>query len=420
MKTGWIITTLAVAVAFGAGWQLARQQQPEARRTGTATQPAATPRKRKILYWVAPMNPNFRSDKPGKSPMGMDLVPVYADQKKPAAAQGVRIDPRVVENLGVRTAPVQRGDLPRLIETVGYVTFDEDRLSHVHLRTSGWIEKLYFKSEGEPVHRGDVLFDLYSPELVNAQEEYLQAIRMGNAALRRASRERLRALGIGEGEIAHIRKSRQVRQLIPIRARQDGIIDRLKVREGMYVKPKDEVMMLADLSRVWLQVDVFERQSAWVKLGQPAQVRLPYMPGRVWRGKVTFIYPDIDPKTRTLRVRLRFDNQDGLLKPNMYADVRIAAAPRRNVLSIPREALIRTGNAERVIVALGNGRFDARPVVAGIESGDRVEIVRGLRENERVVTSAQFLIDSESSLQASMARMGAGAEDTKPAEETQP
>jgi Cu(I)/Ag(I) efflux system membrane fusion protein len=362
-------------------------------------------KQREILYWVAPMDPHYRRDSPGKSPMGMDLVPVYADE----AGGVVRIDPAVAQNLGVRTAAVERGPLWRRIDTVGYVAFDERKIGHIHLRTDGWIEKLNVKSNGERVKRGDLLFELYSPDLVNAQEEYVQALRSNNDYLTQASRERLEALGISAAQIEQITRQRRAAQRIRIYASQDGIIDSLNVREGMYVKPDTEVMALADLSSVWLLVDVFERQSDWVTPGQPAEVRLSYLPGRVWQGEVEFVYPTIDPKTRTLQARLRFDNPDEALKPNMYATVNIYAGPKKDVLSIPREALIKTGDGQRVIVALGEGRFKPREVIAGIESGDFVEIRHGLKEGDRVVTSTQFLIDSEASLKASFDRMDSNA-----------
>ncbi|MCG6865245.1 MAG: efflux RND transporter periplasmic adaptor subunit [Thiogranum sp.] len=360
--------------------------------------------KGEILYWVAPMDPNYRRDQPGKSPMGMDLVPVYADAAGEDSGT-VSIDPAVVENLGVRTATVERGPLWRRIDTVGYVAFDERRISHIHLRTDGWIEKLSVKSNGERVKQGDLLFELYSPDLVNAQEEYVQALRGNNDYLQQASRERLEALGVSAGQIRQIKKTRRASQRVKVYASQDGIVDSLNVREGMYVKPATEVMALADLSSVWLLVDIFERQSDWVAPGQPAEVRLGYLPGRVWEGEVEFVYPTIDPKTRTLQARLRFDNPDEALKPNMYATVNIYAGPKRDVLSIPREALIKTGSAQRVIVALDGGKFKPRKVTSGMESGDFVEVTGGLSEGDRVVTSAQFLIDSEASLKASFTRM---------------
>ena len=275
----------------------------------------------------------------------------------------------------------------------------------MHLRTDGWIERLYVKSVGERVKKGARLLDLYSPTLVNAQEEYLQAKASGSRNLIRASRDRLIALGVSKGQIERLEKTGKVSQTTAIYARQGGIVASLNTPEGMYVKPATEIMSLADLSTVWLLAEVFEQQADWIRDGQPADVRLSYMPGREWKGRVEYIYPDLDPKTRTLKVRLRFDNPDELLKPNMYADVTLYAGEKDDVVFIPREALIRTGEEERVILDMGEGRFAPRKVKAGMESGDFVEILEGLREGERVVTSGQFLIDSEASLKASLARM---------------
>ena len=371
--------------------------------TSLIAYPVLSAEEDEVLYWVAPMDPNYRREEPGKSPMGMDLVPVYAN----AAGDGnsVSIKPAMLQSLGVRTALVERGKLWRLINAVGYVAFDERKLSHLHLRTEGWIEKLNVKSDGERVKKGDVLLELYSRELVNAQEEYVQALRSSNDYLERASRERLEALGMSSAQIKQVERNKRAYQKVRILASQDGVVDSLNVREGMYVKPDTEVLTLADLSSIWLLVDIFERQADWVAAGQPAEVSLGYLPGRLWEGEVEFVYPTIDPMTRTLQARLRFDNLDEALKPDMYADVRIYAGPKDAVLSIPREALIKTGDSERVIVALGEGKFRAQEVNAGIESGDFVEVISGLEEGDRVVTSGQFLIDSEASLRASFGRM---------------
>ena len=369
----------------------------------------------KILYWVAPMDPNFRRDKPGKSPMGMDLVPVYEGQDS-GDEDTVTISPAVVQNLGVRTAPVERGTLWRRIDTVGYVDLDETRISHIHLRTSGWIERLLVKSEGDRVKKGQLLFELYSPELVNAQEEYVEARRSGNRGLIRASKERLLALGLSPAQIKTLSKTRKPQRLVRTYAPQDGILQSLKIREGMYVMPATTIMSLVDLSSVWLVAEVFERQADWVKEGQAAEVRLPYLPGRIWEGNVTFVYPELDPKTRTLKARLQFDNPDEALKPNMYADVVIYGGPKRDIVFVPREALIRSGDKDRLVVALGEGRFQSREVLAGIEAGDWIEIVKGVGEGEEVVTSAQFLIDSEASIKGSIIRMeGSDAETAAPA-----
>ena len=261
-----------------------------------------------ILYWVAPMDPNYRRDAPGKSPMGMDLIPVYAEEQEGADEGGlptVKIAPMMVNNLGVRTEPVTQGNLARRIETVGYIDFDENRVSHVHLRIEGWIEKLRVRSVGERVRKGDLLFQVYSPQLVNAQEEYLQALQSGSKRMLTASRERLLALGVPQSLVRSLDKQRRVQQMISIYARQDGVVAELKVREGMYVKPASEIMTLADLSTVWILVDVFERHADWVRLDQKAEVSIPYLPGKLWEGRVEYIYPSLDAKTRTLKVRLR-------------------------------------------------------------------------------------------------------------------
>ncbi len=363
---------------------------------------AAEEKEKKVLYWVAPMDATYRRDEPGKSPMGMDLVPVYDDG---GDGSTVKISAAVENNMGVRTAVVKRDKLWRRIDTVGYVDFDENKISHLHLRTKGWIEKLYVKSEGERVKKGQLLFEIYAPELVNAQEEYLQALRSNNRGLTAASRERLIALGISASQINKLNKTRRVSQYVKIYAKQDGIIAKLNIREGMFVMPQKQVMSLADLSSVWLLAEVFESQTDWVRVGQSAEVTLSYLPGREWEGVVEYIYPSLDPKTRTLKVRLRFDNKDESLKPNMFAKVAIYGGAKREVLIIPREALIRTGNDQRVIISLGEGRFQARDVTAGIESGEFIEIVKGIQEGDKVVTSGQFLIDSEASLKASIARM---------------
>ena len=365
---------------------------------------------KEILYWVAPMDQNYRRDKPGKSPMGMDLIPVYADA---GGANGtVSISPEIVQNLGVRTTAAERTRLWRGIDTVGYADYDESKVSHIHLRTEGWIEKLTVQSEGERVKKGEFLFELYSPKLVNAQEELVTAMASGNKGLIRASKERLSALGVSDSQIRKLQKDRKIQQRISIYAPQDGVVSTLPVREGMFVNPSMKVMSLGDLSSIWILAEVFERQSAWVKVGQPAEVSLSYQPGKIWQGKVEYIYPDLDPKTRTLKVRLRFDNPDEMLKPNMYANIRIFGGPREDTIVIPIEALIRTGREERVIVSLGEGRFQARQVTAGIESGEYVEILQGIEEGDLVVTSGQFLIDSEASMRASLTRMSADEMDT--------
>ncbi len=359
---------------------------------------------REILYWVAPMDPNFRRDEPGKSPMGMDLVPVYADEVD-AQPGVVSIDPTMVNNLGVRTSIAERGSLSRRIETVGYIGYDEDTLQHVHTRVDGWIEKLATKASGDPVEKGQLLFELYSPTLVNAQEEYLAALSSKNSVLRDASRDRLIALGVTRGEVRQLENERKARQRVRVFAENDGVVVELGVREGIYVTPSTDIMSVAQLDRVWVLAEVFERQAAWVRPGQQASVELDYLPGRVLTGVVDYVYPELDPVTRTLKVRLRFDNETRMLRPNMFARVVIEGDAIDNIVHVPREAVIRGGAGSRVVIALGDGRFRSQSVLVGIESGDRVAIRRGLDAGDEVVTSAQFLLDSESSIETALQRM---------------
>ncbi len=360
----------------------------------------------KPLYWVAPMDPNYRRDQPGQSPMGMDLIPVYPQDVANEAEPGlVEINPAVVNQLGVKTAVVERRALAPRIDTVGYVGYNEDSLAHINTRVEGWIEKLNVDAVGDPVNKGQVLFELYSPTLVNAQEEYLAVLVSGNAALRRASHRRLLALGLGRDEIERLNRDRKVRQRVQVRAPQDGIVTELGARKGAFIKPSTTVMSLAALDRVWVEAEVFERQSGWLKAGQKAAMSLDYMPGRVWRGAVDYIYPSLDARTRTLRVRLAFDNADGALRPNMFARVRILTEGLADTLSVPAQALIRSARQSRVVLALGEGRFKSVPVEIGLEADGQVEIRRGLSEGQQIVISAQFLLDSESSKSADFSRM---------------
>lgn len=358
-----------------------------------------------ILYWVAPMDPAYRRDEPGKSPMGMDLVPVYAKSEK--SDNAIHISSNVEQSLGVRTSKAERRSLWRKVEATGYVGFDETLVSQINMRTEGWIEKLLIKNVGERVKKGQSLFEFYSPQLVNAQKEYVQSKRRNDARLLAASREKLLALGMVETDIQRLANTSKVSNTIQILAPQDGTITSLNVKEGIFVRPATEVMSLADLSSVWLQAEVFESQADWVTELQSAEARLNYMPGEVFSGRVDYVYPVLDPKTRTLQVRLRFDNPGERMKPNMYARVTIFGKPHPGALSIPREALIRGQDVDRVVVALGDGNYTIHEVMTGIESGGWQEIIAGLEVGDEVVTSAQFLIDSEASLAGSIQRLDA-------------
>jgi membrane fusion protein, copper/silver efflux system len=362
--------------------------------------------KKKPLYWVAPMDPNYRRDKPGKSPMGMDLIPFYGEEGGANDGPGtVKISPDVVNNLGVRTATVQRGFLHSQIQTVGYVKYDEDQLVHIHPRVSGWIEHLYVKASGDPVKKGEPLYSLYSPELVNAQEELLIALERDKSQLIKAAVNRLTSLRVSSWAISQIKKNREVQQNITFYAPQDGVIANLDIRQGFYVKPGSTIMSIGAIDQVWVEAEVFERQASEVVVGLPVTMTLDYLPGKEWLGEVNYVYPTLNTKTRTLRVRLRFDNEKEMLKPGMFAQVVINLENSKKTLLVPKEAVIRTGLSNRVVLALGRGRFKSVNVKVGRFDQQSAEILSGLSEGERVVTSAQFLIDSESSKTSDFKRM---------------
>jgi len=358
---------------------------------------------RQVLYWVAPMDAGYRRDAPGKSPMGMDLVPVYAEEDSDSGA--VHISAAVEQSLGVRTSEAERRSLWRNVEATGYVGFDESLVSQVHLRTEGWIEHLRVKTEGERVKKGQLLFEIYSPQVVNAQKEYVQAKRRNDPQMLAATEEKLLTLGMVKADIQRLARTSTISNTMQVLAPQDGTVTSLNVREGIFVSPATEIMSLVDLSSVWLQAEVYESQTDWVGKGQSAEARLNYLPGEIFSGRVDYVYPVLDPKTRTLQVRLRFDNPGERLKPNMYARVTIFGKSHPGALSVPREALIRGQDTDRVVIALGDGSYTVHEVISGIESGDWVEIVAGLKAGDKVVTSAQFLIDSEASLAGSIQRL---------------
>ena len=393
------VAAIAVLAALAAGIGIGRWLWPP-----VDADTASTEAERKVLYWVAPMDKNYRRDKPGKSPMGMDLVPVYADEAPPQDEDVVVIDPAVVQNFGVRSAPAERSALPRRIEAVGYVEYDEDTVHHIHTRVEGWIELLGVQAAGDPVAKGQTLFEIYSPTLVNAQREFLAAQARGSEDLRKASAERLLALGMDAAEIDALAKTEQPRRRVRVPAPADGVATHLGVREGIHVTPATHVLSVADLNHVWILAEVFDRQVAWVAPGQRAEVEMEHLPGEIWEGTVDYVYPELDPRTRTLKVRIGFDNTGRALRPNMFARVVLLGDDTTQVVHIPREALIRGGDFDRVVRDLGNGRFRAVPVVAGVEAGDRVEVREGLKAGQRVVVSGQFLIDSESNLTTALAR----------------
>lgn len=433
MNTKHLILFLSalILVATGSYWvglqngNSGSMQNPSAADTSQAksssTAQAQQQGEREILYWQAPMDPTEIYDKPGKSKMGMDLIPVYADEAQSTEGQ-VSINPVVVQNMNIRTAPVQRKDLSTTLNTVGRVEYDEQKLYNVSTKISGWIEQLYVDYTGQMVQRGQPLFSIYSPELVTTQREYLLAlntldkisgsnfetVRGGSTSLLKAARKRLDYWDIPESEIERLRQTREVQKTLTLRAPASGVVAMKNVVEGEHIKAGSNIYQIAGLSTVWVQTSIYDYEVPWVREGQPAEMELSYQPGKVYKGRVAYVYPEVAQKTRTVKVRLEFPNPGLELKPGMYANVHIQSRPISDAIVIPSEAVIRTGERNVVFVALGEGQFEPREVKLGVEGGTRneeLQVLSGVKPGEMVVTSAQFLIDSESRLQEAIQKM---------------
>ena len=385
--------------------------------TGQAPSAADTG-KRKIKYWVAPMDPTYIRDEPGKSPMGMDLVPVYEDEAPSGTT--IAIDPVTVQNMGVRTATVERRDLHRLIRTVGTVDYDEPKVTSINAKVDGWIEKLYVAETGQLVKKGQPLLEIYSPKLVAAQQEYLLALRTRSAVkdssfaeiaaggdrLLEAARQRLRYWDISSWQIRQLEKTGQVRKTLTLYAPYQGVVTMKMAMPGQHIKAGQELFRIGDISKVWVYADIYEYELPWIKEGQAAEVLLPYVGGKSLTAQISTIYPYVEPKTRTVKARLEFANPGFELKPDMYVNVRIQAQKVQDALAVPGEAVIHSGEKQRVFVAVGEGKFEPREVKTGVQDQEGyIEITQGLLEGERVVTSAQFLFDSESRLREAIQKM---------------
>lgn len=356
--------------------------------------------------WTCPMHPQVSRDGPGQCPIcGMDLVEREQSGDDEAT---IRVPGRIQQSMNLRTAEVQHGRLWRRIDTVGRIQVDETGLAHVHPRVEGWIGELDVNAVGEPVEAGQRLFTLYSRELVNAQEEFLQALRSGGAEMARAVRQRLAALDVQPQVIDRIERERQVIDYLPWYATQDGYVRTLNIRPGMFVAPGSDMLVIADPDRVWVMADVFAAQMAWIEAGQAVEITRETRPGETLEAEIDFVYPELDETTRTARARIEIEDAEAGLRPGEWATVTIYAGPREDLLFVPTEALIRTGTATRVILRDSEERFSVREVRAGMESGEYTEILAGVSEGEEVVTSGQFLIDSEANLRAGHDRLGGG------------
>ena len=401
---------------------------------GEAPAPAAgrpadipvTEEDREILHWRAPMDATFTSDRPGRSPMGMDLVPVYADGTQSLPPGTVRIDPGFVQSIGVRTEPVARSDIAQTIRTVGTLAHNDRQIAWVNTKYDGWIENVAVNYLGETVEAGQVLFDIYSPQLVTTQMEYLQAVdyaaRLAKSeypaiaerarSLVASSRARLGYWDITDEQIETLEHERTPRRTLSVQSPVTGVVvgKMDQALDGMYVEAGMNLYKMADLTTIWVDVEVFEHQIEAMGVGQRAQVELPYLSGRPYTGSVRYLYPHFDEQTRTMTVSIELENPDLTLRAGMYANVTFDVPVARNALAVPEEAVIRGGTRDLVVLERSPGTFQVAGVTLGRYGGGRWEVLDGVEDGDTIVVSAQFLIDSESNLTQAIRTLDAGVD----------
>lgn len=385
---------------------------------------AEAPKEAKSVRYTCPMHPEIVKDGPGECPIcGMDLVPVGAaaeEQKAPSGQADVPLDARRRQLLSLRTARVEPGEMVTTIRTVGRVVYDERRVHHVHTRNEAYVEHVTADFTGKYVRKGETLAHLYSPELLASQQEFLlarravralgasadAAAREGAVALLAAARERLTLWGVDERDLAALEERGEPLRTIEVRAPISGYVTGRTAFHGMKVMPADTLFDIVDLSVVWVLADVYESELPRVRLGQKGTMTLSYWQGRSWTGRVTYVYPSLDERTRTAKVRLEFANPKEELKPEMFADVVLESPPRR-VLRVPEEAVLDSGTRKVVFVAQGEGLLQPRDVSLGTRGEGFFEVLSGLTAGEEVAMGASFLVDSESRLKAALGAIGA-------------
>ncbi len=420
MSKSLMIGALCTALGLAAGYLLFGGEQLPMLAEGNSSGPAEP------LFYRNPMNPAITSPTPAKDHMGMDYIPVYAgDDDKSGPVGTVKIDPVVRQNIGLRTAVAESKSMSRIIRTPGRVTYDEQKLVRLHPKVEGWIDEIYIDKTGQLVDYDDILLNIYSPKLVSTQREYLLALK-NNEVLKDSSfadisdgarelvdsaRERLVLLDVPAHQIRELEQTREIKEGLHIHAPAAGTLLEVGARQGQFVTPATQLYLIADLSTVWVYADIYENELPWVAEGDRVEMTLASVPGRTFRGRLDYIFPYAEAKTRTTRVRLVFDNPDRLLRPEMFADVVIFAAEQPGQVVIPSEAVVRSGEYNQVFVVNAAGNFEPRKVGLGVESRGEVSVVSGLAAGERVVVSSQFLVDSESSLRAATARMTEPQED---------
>jgi RND family efflux transporter MFP subunit len=389
---------------------------------GMKNMPGSVPQgERKVLFYYDAMNPQNHYDKPGKAPDGMDLVPKYADEEagmENMPTGTVRLSSAKQQLIGVQTTTVEREKLFRTIRAVGQLTADETKLAHVHLKVTGWIDQVYVDYVGKLVKKGEPLFTLYSPDLVATEQEYLIARKgkqyLGNSTFPEASqgadsllqsaRERLRLWDISDEQIKKLDETGEVTRTLTFYSPIEGFVIDRKAFPQTNVTPDMELYTVADLSTIWATAEIYEYEVPFVRVGQQAQMELSYSPGKTYAGRVTYIYPTVDPQTRTVKVRLEFPNPNFELKPQMYSNV-LLNIDYGNQVVVPQAAVLDSGERQTVFVALGDGYFAPREIQTGAKVDEKIIVLSGLKPGETIVTSGNFLIDSESRLSSAMGGM---------------
>ena len=364
------------------------------------------------------MNPSYIKDKPGKSPMGMDLIPVYEDQAG-QDEQVIRINPTITQNIGVKTEIIKIRNLSRSIRTIGRLTYDERKVMHVHTKYEGWIEKMHVDYTGKEVKKDELLMEIYSPELLSTQEELLLALKysesfkdnpfpeitLGADRLLNSTRRKLELLDVPKHQIDTLIKDKKISKTMHIHSPVDGFVINKPAVHGMHIQPGMALYTIADLSNIWVLADIYEYELPWVKIGQPVKMELPYYPGREFRGKVTHIDPYLESKTRTIKLRMEFDNKNGELKPEMYSNVTLESVIDKKTVAVPEEGVIRSGERDIVVLLTKSGGFQSREVKLGAAADGYYQVLQGLEGGEEVVVSSNFLLDSESRLREGILKL---------------
>ncbi|MHB1099520.1 MAG: efflux RND transporter periplasmic adaptor subunit [Burkholderiales bacterium] len=401
-KTG-LLAVIATALGASGGYWYALQSS----RGHTSATAMNMNNGRKVLYWYDPMKPDQHFDKPGKSPfMSMPLVPKYEGESGNGES-GVRINPNMKQNLGIRLATVERARLPQQIEALANVVFDDRMVAILQARSAGFVEKVYARAPGDLIAKGAPIADLLMPEWAGAQTEYLAMLGAGDKDLAVAAKERLALLGMPDDLIAKIGRTGKTYPVVTISASRDGVIQSLDVREGMTVSAGSTLARVNGLDPVWLEAEVPEAQGSLLTVGRPMEARLAAYPGEVFKGRVIAVLPQVSSDSRTLRVRMELPNSGDKLKPGMFAQAKLGVGKSGTVLLVPSESVIRTGRRTLVILARDDGGFQPMEVETGLEAAGKTVILKGLAEGQKVVSSGQFLIDSEASLNGVLARMNA-------------